>query len=243
MRDDREAVRDDRKAVRDVERRMTRRYAYIAIWTRNPTSKRRKTQANVPVVSHYGVKDTNTGTFDRIGHLNLQKAMCRYRYVYSRVNVLTNFSVVEESITIKKLTLIYGQLKIYRVADQAKRRLVTTSEPAEDCYDLLLYLKMADEGNPNDLANLLAHERGMRELMETRIARQEDNVSQMLQLLQMHVTQYNRDREPTVQVEMEADSVNRQETTLSNPPVALIAPAVPVMAASVAPAVMPNTEE
>ncbi|KAK9097915.1 hypothetical protein Syun_024960 [Stephania yunnanensis] len=28
--------------------------------------------------------------------------------------------------------------EINRVADQAKRRLVTTSEPAEDCYDLLL---------------------------------------------------------------------------------------------------------
>ncbi|KAK9114027.1 hypothetical protein Syun_020824 [Stephania yunnanensis] len=28
--------------------------------------------------------------------------------------------------------------KINRVADQAKRRLVTTSEPVEDCYDLLL---------------------------------------------------------------------------------------------------------
>ncbi|KAK9098286.1 hypothetical protein Syun_025331 [Stephania yunnanensis] len=29
------------------------------------------------------------------------------------------------------------EIQIYRVADQAKRRLVTTSEPAEDCYDLL----------------------------------------------------------------------------------------------------------
>ncbi|KAK9128556.1 hypothetical protein Syun_017353 [Stephania yunnanensis] len=33
--------------------------------------------------------------------------------------------------------------KINRVADQAKRRLVTTSEPAEDCYDLLLYVLYA----------------------------------------------------------------------------------------------------
>ncbi|KAK9149398.1 hypothetical protein Scep_008155 [Stephania cephalantha] len=53
---------------------------------------------------------------------------------------------------------------------------------------------MADGGNPNDLANLLAYEREMRELMVTRITRHKDNFSRMLQLLQTRITQYNRDR-------------------------------------------------
>ncbi|KAK9118294.1 hypothetical protein Scep_016387 [Stephania cephalantha] len=91
---------------------------------------------------------------------------------------------------------------------------------------------MADEGNPKDLANLLAHEREMRELMETKITHQEDNVSQMLELLQMHVTQYNQDRAnvaPAIQVEMEAKLVNRQETAPVGTLVAPIAPAAPVM--------------
>ncbi|KAK9160259.1 hypothetical protein Syun_006600 [Stephania yunnanensis] len=32
------------------------------------------------------------------------------------------------------------EMLINRVADQTKRRLVTTSESVEDCYDLLLYV-------------------------------------------------------------------------------------------------------
>ncbi|KAK9115348.1 hypothetical protein Syun_022145 [Stephania yunnanensis] len=66
-------------------------------------------------------------------------------------------------------------------------------------------LKMADGENPNDLANLLAHGREIRELMEDRITHQEDNVSWMLQLLQTHITQYNQDRAnvaPAVEVEI-----------------------------------------
>ncbi|KAK9160995.1 hypothetical protein Syun_007336 [Stephania yunnanensis] len=50
---------------------------------------------------------------------------------------------------------------------------------------------MANGGNPDDLANLLAHERERRGLMETRITRQEDNVSQMLELLLMHFLALN----------------------------------------------------
>ncbi|KAK9100984.1 hypothetical protein Scep_024414 [Stephania cephalantha] len=68
-----------------------------------------------------------------------------------------------------------------------------------------------------------------------------DNASRMLQLLQTHITQYNEDRAtvaPAVQVDMEANSINRQETTPVDPPVAPIAPAALVMAAPIAPTVL-----
>ncbi|KAK9139474.1 hypothetical protein Scep_009155 [Stephania cephalantha] len=75
---------------------------------------------------------------------------------------------------------------------------------------------MADGGNPNDLANLLAHEREMRELMETRITRQEDNVSRMLQLLQTHITQYNRDRANVAPTASSGDGSRLSQPTRDN---------------------------
>ncbi|KAK9081016.1 hypothetical protein Syun_030696 [Stephania yunnanensis] len=38
----------------------------------------------------------------------------------------------------RQLLQLTAHMSINRVADQAKRRLMTTSEPAEDCYDLLV---------------------------------------------------------------------------------------------------------
>ncbi|KAK9122625.1 hypothetical protein Sjap_012227 [Stephania japonica] len=67
---------------------------------------------------------------------------------------------------------------------------------------------MADEGDPYNLSNMLAHKREMRRRMEARMT-QKENVMQMLQVLQAHIAQYNQDRAaPAVQVMIKADLDN-----------------------------------
>ncbi|KAK9166386.1 hypothetical protein Scep_001577 [Stephania cephalantha] len=64
--------------------------------------------------------------------------------------------------------------------------------------------------------------------------------------IETHITQYNQDRAnvaPAVQVEMEADSVNRQVTAPVDLPVAPIAPAAPAMETLIVPTKVPNTDE
>ncbi|KAK9167922.1 hypothetical protein Syun_000062 [Stephania yunnanensis] len=46
--------------------------------------------------------------------------------------------VTEELSLSRRSPALQSKMRINRVAEQAKRRLVTTSEPVEDCYDILL---------------------------------------------------------------------------------------------------------